>query len=78
MRLSPKAPWKLETDVRVEDEGTVFLVYPFTDFACEWLEREENIPWGSRRLGDIVLVKPHCILRLVARMVEADLRVVWR
>jgi hypothetical protein len=78
MRLSPKAPWKLETDVRVEDEGTVFLVYPFTDFACEWLEREENIPWGSRRLGDIVLVKPHGILRLVARMVEADLRVVWR
>jgi hypothetical protein len=78
MRLSPKAPWKLEADVRVEDNGTVFLVYPFTDLGREWLERDENLPWGSRRLGDIVLVNPHCIFRLVARMVNGDLWVVWR
>ena len=77
MRLSPKAPWKLETDVRVEETGTAFLVYPYTDFGREWLEKDKNIPGDSQRLGDIVLVKPGCILPLVARMVEGDLWVVW-
>jgi hypothetical protein len=78
MRLSPKAPWKLETDVRIEDHGTVFLVYALTDFARQWLGEDKNIPRGSRRLGDIVSVGPDCILRLLARMVQDDLWVVWR
>ena len=78
MRLTPKAPWKLETDVRVEDNGAGFLVYPFSDFGREWLERDKNLPTGSQRLGDIVLVQPDCILPLVARMIEDDLWVVWR
>ena len=30
MRLSLKAPWKLAIDARVENNGTVFLVYPFS------------------------------------------------
>ena len=77
MRLSPKAPWKLEIDAKVEDNGTVFLVYPFTDLGREWLERDKNIPTSSQRLGDIVLVHRSCILRLVARMVDGDLWVVW-
>jgi hypothetical protein len=77
MRLSPKAPWKLETDVKVEDNGAVFLVYPFTDFGREWLEQDKNVPRGSQRLGDVVLVQPGCILRLVARMIDGDLWVVW-
>ena len=78
MRLSPKAPWRLDADVRVEDNGAVFLVYPFTDFAREWLEKDKNLPRGSQRLGDIVLVQPDWILPLVAHMVEGDLWVVWR
>jgi hypothetical protein len=77
MRLSPKAPWKLETDVRVEDNGTVFLVYPYTDLGREWLDKDKNLPRGSQRPGDIVLVPPSCILRLVARMIDGDLWVVW-
>ena len=78
MRLSLKAPWKLAIDARVENNGTVFLVYPFTDFAREWLNEDKNLPRGSRRLGDIVLGNRAVILRLVARMVDGDLWVVWR
>jgi hypothetical protein len=78
MRLSPKAPWKLETDVKVEDNGRVFLVYPLTNFAREWLEKDENIPRGSERVGDIVVVERSRILHLVARMIDSDLWVVWR
>jgi hypothetical protein len=78
MRLSPTAPWRLETDVRVEDNRTVFLAYPFTDLGREWLDKENNVPIPSQRLGDIVFVDPSCILRLVARMVQGDLWVVWR
>jgi hypothetical protein len=76
MRLSPKTPWELEIDARVEDNCTVFLVYPFTDFAREWLGKDKNLPRGSQRLVDIVLVDPSCILRQVALTV-GDLWVAW-
>jgi len=78
MRLSPKAPWKLETDVRVEEEGAVFLVYPFTDFAREWLDKTKTYlgvagGWAISCLSTLAV-----FLRLVARMVDGDLWVVWR
>jgi len=48
MRLSPKRPWILKLDARVEDNGTVFLVYPLSDFGREWLDKDENLSNGGR------------------------------
>ncbi len=86
MRLSPKKLCTLEIDVRVEDNGTFFLVYPLSDFGREWLEKDEKMSRVGRfqtkpkweRLGDILLVQRPRILGLVERMVSGDLWVVWR
>ena len=96
MRLSPKKPWTLEIDVKVEGNGAVFLVYPLSDPGREWLDDDQNVSGGGRfqaalkhlrgfeieteweRVGEILLVQPHYVLRLWKRMVEdGDLWVVW-
>jgi hypothetical protein len=54
--LGEQRAWKAEIDVMVEDNGTVFLVYPLSDAARECLDT--NMFSNTQRLGDIQFVEP--------------------
>jgi len=73
--LSERRAWKAEIDVMVEDNSTVFLVYPLSDAAREWFDM--NMSRNTRRLGDIQFVEPRHLYDLVEAMLDSGLWVVW-
>jgi hypothetical protein len=73
--LGERQAWKMESDIMVEDSGTVFLVYPLSDAAREWLEM--NPFKNSRRLGDIQFIEPRRLCASVEAMLNSNLWVVW-
>jgi hypothetical protein len=72
---APREYWKAEIDVMVEDNGTVFLVYPLSDVASEWLDT--NMFRNTQRLGDIQFVEPRHLYDFVEAMLDSGLSVVW-
>ena len=62
-------------DVMVEDNGTVFLVYPLSDAARDWFDM--NTLRNTQTLGDIQFVEPRHLYDLVEAMLHSDLRVAW-
>jgi hypothetical protein len=70
-----RRPRRVEPDVVVEENGTVFLVYPLSDAAREWLDM--NTFKTARRLGDIQFVDARHLCALVEAMLDSDLWVVW-
>jgi hypothetical protein len=73
--LGERRAWKAKTDVMVEYNGTLFLVYPVSDVGREWLHM--NMFRNTQRLGDIQLVEPGHLYELVEAMLGSDLGVVW-
>lgn len=73
--LGERRVWKMEYDIMVEDNGTVFLVYPLSDAAREWLEM--NLSKNTQRLGDIQFIEPRRLCALVEAMLGSNLWVVW-
>ena len=73
--LGERRSWKAEIDVMVEDNGTVFLVYPLSDAARDWFDM--NMLRNTQRLGDIQFVEPRHLNDLVAAILDSGLTVVW-
>jgi hypothetical protein len=73
--LGERRSWKAEIDVMVEDNGTVFLVYPLSDAARDWFDM--NTLRNTQTLGDIQFVEPRHLYDLVEAMLHSDLRVAW-
>jgi hypothetical protein len=73
--LGERRAWRVEIEVMVEDNGTIFLVYPLSDSAQEWFDL--NTSRNTQRLGDIRFVEPRHLYDLVEAMLDSDLWVVW-
>jgi len=67
--------WRMEIDVAVEDNGTVFLVYPLSDVAREWFDTD--VFRNTQRLGDIQFVERRHLYGLIEAMLDSGLWVVW-
>lgn len=73
--LGERRAWKMESDIMVEDNGTVFLVYPLSDAARGWFEM--NMFKNARTLGDIQFIEPRRLCASVEAMLDSNLWVVW-
>lgn len=73
--LGERRASKMEIDVMVEDNGTVFLVYPLSDAARQWFEM--NTSGDTLTLGDIQFVEPRHLCASLEAMLDDGLWVTW-
>jgi hypothetical protein len=59
-------------DVRVQNEGTIFILYPLTDRATEWLDA--NVA-SAQRWSTGIVVEHRYVADIVNGMIESGLEV---
>jgi len=62
---------KIVQDVRIQDEGNIYLLFSLTDAAREWVD--ENLPTDATTWGNGIVVEHRYVRDIVCGMVEDGL-----